>query len=206
MRQSSLLLAFLALAGLAAPAAHAQYGGYGGYDGYDRDVRCESRDGRTARCHTGGGRAYLVRQLSDSPCVRGRTWGSDRGGIWVSSGCRAVFRIDDGYGYGGGYDGGYGGGYGYGNGYGNDIVRCESRDNRSRTCSLNVGRRGDVRLVRQLSDTPCIEGQTWGQSRNGVWVTRGCRAEFVVARRGGGYGPPPGYPRPGERPPGDLGG
>ncbi len=205
MRQSSLLLAFIALAGFAAPAAHAQYGGYGGYDGYDdrdgyRDsVRCESRDNRTARCYTGGGRVYLVRQLSDSPCVRGRTWGSDRGGIWVSNGCRAVFRIDDGYGYGGGYGGGYG--------YGNDIVRCESRDNRSRSCTLNVGRRGVVQLVRQLSDRPCIEGRTWGQSRNGVWVTNGCRAEFVVSRRGRDRDwPPPGYPRPGEREPGDLGG
>ncbi|MFZ5637192.1 MAG: DUF3011 domain-containing protein [Pseudomonadota bacterium] len=165
--------------------------GYGGYHntGYGDDglFRCESRDGRTERCGSGGGRAEFVRQLSNSPCIRGQTWGSDSRGVWVSGGCRALFRT--GYGYG---NGGY-----YGNG-GNDLVRCESRDNRSRSCPMNVGRRGEIRLLRQLSDKPCIEGDTWGQTRNGVWVTRGCRAEFVVGRRNGPYG---GYPYPADRPP-----
>ncbi len=179
--------------------------GYGNDDDYDDDrygngdyhnagygddglFRCESRDGRTERCGSRGGRAEFIRQLSNSPCIRGQTWGSDSRGVWVSGGCRALFR--SGYGYG---NGGY-----YGN-QGNDLVRCESRDNRSRSCAMNVGRRGEIRLLRQLSDKPCIEGQTWGQTRNGVWVTRGCRAEFVVGRRGGDRGG--GYPYPADRPP-----
>jgi hypothetical protein len=179
-----------------------RYGyGYGNDDRYgygygnDGTFRCESREGRTEYCRSPGGRAQFVRQLSNSPCIRGQTWGNDSRGVWVSGGCRALFRT----GY--GNDGHYGGGY-YG-GYGNDVVRCESRDNRSRSCPMSVGRRDAIRLIRQLSDKPCIEGQTWGQTRSGVWVTQGCRAEFATTRRDGRPGGPggnpypPGYPPPG---------
>jgi hypothetical protein len=37
---------------------------------------------------------------------------------------------------------------------------------------------GSVRLIRRLSDKPCIEGRTWGYDRNGIWVDDGCRAIF----------------------------
>jgi hypothetical protein len=267
------LIATVLFGGLSSLPAQAQWNNYG-YNG--TLVRCESRDGRTERCSTGGGDTQLVRQFSDNACIRNRTWGTDSRGIWVSSGCRAEFRVergygyDDDYGYGGnsGYNNGYGNGYGYasdgtfrcesrdnrttrcGNGrraefvrqlsnspcirgqtwgsdsrgvwvsggcralfrtgygnsgYGNggyggsDLVRCESRDNRSRSCNMSVGRNGEIRLLRQLSDKPCVEGRTWGQTRSGVWVTQGCRAEFVVSRRGSRSGD--GW----DRPPGDLG-
>jgi hypothetical protein len=161
--------------------------GYGNGYGYASDgtFRCESRDNRTTRCGNGG-RAEFVRQLSNSSCIRGQTWGSDSRGVWVSGGCRALFRT----GYGNYGNSGYGG---------NNLVRCESRDNRSRSCNMSVGRNGDIRLLRQLSDKPCVEGRTWGQTRSGVWVTQGCRAEFVVSRRGSRSGD--GW----DRPPGDLG-
>ncbi|MEQ1513365.1 MAG: DUF3011 domain-containing protein [Lysobacteraceae bacterium] len=177
--------------------------GYGGSYGYGSDYgygdssgvfRCESRKGRTERCNSNGGRAQFVRQLSNTPCIRGRSWGSDSRGVWVSDGCRALFTTN------GGYGGNYGNGYGNNYGYGNDLVRCESRDNRSHSCAMSAGRNGNIRLLRQLSGKPCIENQTWGRSRTGVWVTQGCRAEFVTGRggnnNGGGY----------QRPPGDLGG
>ena len=182
--------------------------GYGNNDGYgntDGLFRCESRTGRTERCNSSGRRAQLIRQLSNTPCVRGQTWGSDSRGVWVSNGCRALFSADNRYGNGYGGNDGNGYGNGYGNSYGNDLVRCESRDNRSHSCAISGGRSGSVRLLRQLSGKPCIENQTWGRSRTGVWVTQGCRAEFVSGRggsnRGGGYQRPPG-----QRPPGDLGG
>lgn len=38
-----------------------------------------------------------------------------------------------------------------------------------------------VRLVHRRSDAPCIEGVSWGYDRRGIWVDRGCRADFVVA-------------------------
>lgn len=201
-----------------------RYGGYGNDDRYgygnsygnDGTFRCESRDHRTVRCATHGGNAYLMRQLSDMPCRRGQSWGTDRYGVWVSNGCRALFRVDryggGGWG-GGGWDngGGWGSGGGWGGRYGNNLVRCESRNNHSNSCTLSVGRNGSVRLLRQLSDTPCIEGQTWGRTNNGVWVTRGCRAEFVVGagspRQPGDLGdgrPPGGNRNPGPLPPGVI--
>ncbi len=33
-------------------------------------------------------------------------------------------------------------------------------------------------MTRQISGSPCREGQTWGADNRGVWVDRGCRAEF----------------------------
>ena len=98
------------------------------------------------------------------------------------------------YGYG---NGAYGGGYSngaYGNGYSNGaynngyrsgnynrsarVVRCESKDGRTRTCGMDT--RYGVTIVNQYSQSPCIEGSTWGADRNRVWVTRGCRADFAA--------------------------
>lgn len=160
-------------------------GGYygGGYDGYGQVIRCESNDGRTRRCNVAGNaRAQLVRQLSRSACVEGRTWGSDDGSVWVTQGCRGEFQLMPGNGrYGAPYGNAYGNRYGYGNAYGSQygfgrVFRCESNDGRLRECSANV--RAGVQLVRQLSRSACIEGRTWGYGRNGIWVSDGCRAEF----------------------------
>ena len=90
---------------------------------------------------------------------------------------------------GGGYSGsgrypggGYGGG-GYGSG---SVVRCESDDGRSRRCGADT--RGGVSISRQLSRTACVQGRNWGWDNSGIWVSQGCRAEFVTGR-GGGHGP-----------------
>lgn len=187
-------------------------GGYGGYDddhyggGYGNDgagtFRCESTNNRTERCASAG-RPEFIRQLSNTPCVRGQSWGTDSRGVWVSNGCRALFRTG-GYGNGYGNNGGYNnGGYNNGSYGGSDLIRCESNDNRSRSCNFTGNSRGEIRLLRQLSGKPCVENQTWGRSRNGVWVTQGCRAEFVIGRGNRGGNPRP--PGANVRPPGDLG-
>lgn len=85
------------------------------------------------------------------------------------------------YGYGGypgdSYPGGsYPGNY-PGSDYGNSTVRCESEDRRTRHC--NIDTRGGVRLTRRLSDASCVQGRSWGYDNRGVWVSNGCRAEFV---------------------------
>lgn len=41
------------------------------------------------------GAAVLQRRLSAAPCVRGRSWGIDKRGLWVSRGCEAVFTINN---------------------------------------------------------------------------------------------------------------
>ncbi|WP_454830566.1 DUF3011 domain-containing protein [Pseudoxanthomonas wuyuanensis] len=160
-------------ANLALGAPH-QEGGYGYGDGYGQTFRCESDGNRTRQCRvdTRGG-VVLVRQLSSTRCVEGRNWGYDRGGVWVSQGCRGEFRS---------------GGGGYGSpGWGNaQMLRCESDNGRYRTCA--IPRNGQVRLIRQLSSTRCVEGRNWGRQRGAIWVSRGCRGEFQISGRGNQWG------------------
>lgn len=138
---------------------------------YSGSVTCESREGGYRECYSGfRGPPALVRQLSDSSCVEGRSWGHRPGSIWVSKGCRGVFEERGG---GGGWAGG-------------DSVVCESRDNRYTEC--RTGFRGPVELVDQLSSSQCVEGRSWGRTRDGVWVDRGCRARFASYYGGGGGG------------------
>lgn len=61
-------------------------------------------------------------------------------------------------------------------------VTCESRGYDRTYCDADT--RGGVRLVRQLSETRCESGRTWGADRRGIWVARGCRAQFAVGQGG----------------------
>jgi hypothetical protein len=74
-------------------------------------------------------------------------------------------------------------------------VTCEANnDNRKYCGSYNPDQ---VRMDRQISGSPCIQGQTWGVDRQGLWVRQGCRAVFIIRGYSGG-GPGPGGPdRPG---------
>jgi Protein of unknown function (DUF3011) len=71
----------------------------------------------------------------------------------------------------------------FANHYFQERVTCESNDNRRNTCRIDT--RGGVRMARQKSDSPCVQGRTWGYNRDSIWVDRGCRAEFDVGRYGG---------------------
>ena len=129
-------------------------------------IYCSSDNGRRNFCPTDtSGGVSLARQRSDSPCLYGSTWGYDRRGVWVDRGCRADFRIG-------------GNSWAPPNRPGVTVVTCSSNDGRRNTCNVNTSR--GVRLVRQRSDSDCIYGQTWGTSRNFIWVDRGCRADFEV--------------------------
>lgn len=64
------------------------------------------------------------------------------------------------------------------------VVRCESIDFRQNHCPVDT--RGGVRLVNQLSQSDCYEGETWGYDRRGIWVTEGCAGEFEILGRGHG--------------------
>jgi hypothetical protein len=46
-----------------------------------------------------------------------------------------------------------------------------------------------VQLAKQRSDSPCRQGYSWGYDRGGIWVDRGCRADFIVNayQYGSGY-------------------
>jgi hypothetical protein len=139
---------------------------WGGWDnGYN--IYCASDNGGRNTCPTDTrGGVQLIRQRSGSACDFGRTWGYDRRGIWVDRGCRADFQI-----------GGGGGGWKPGGG-GTQVVTCSSDNMRRNTCP--VATHGGVRLVRQRSDADCVYNSTWGYDRRGIWVDRGCRADFEV--------------------------
>ena len=102
--------------------------------------------------------------------MRGRT---SRGSCFVETGSRDVSLS----GFGWGYDDD-----------GDDRIEfsCASTDSKYRECQLPID--GRARLIKRRSDAPCIEGSTWGQRGDRVWVDRGCRARFEVQRRGSGSG------------------
>jgi hypothetical protein len=140
-----------------------------------RQVTCASDDGRRHLCRVDTSRGVqMTNQRSGSPCIQGQTWGFSRQGIWVDRGCRADFFL------------GSGGGQGFrpggpgGPGPGSAIVTCSSNNGKRNFCAVDTGR--GVQLVSQRSGSPCIQGQTWGYDRRSIWVDRGCRADFRVAR------------------------
>jgi len=64
---------------------------------FAEQITCESHQDGVAACTTviPGSRVRLVKQLSNTPCVEGQSWGLDteHNSIWISSGCRAVFDV-----------------------------------------------------------------------------------------------------------------
>ncbi len=48
-------------------------------------------------------------------------------------------------------------------------------------CKVNTGQ--GVRIIRQRSESDCIYNRTWGYDRRGIWVDRGCRADFAIGGR-----------------------
>ena len=135
---------------------------------FGRSVICESQNNGKTRCpvDTSYG-VQLTRQISQSGCVRGSDWGFDEDGIWVDNGCRAEFAL------------------------GGDQrfvlrpvaapgtrVLCESQNEAMNRCPADTYY--GVALARQISNSMCVRGQTWGFDADGIWVTRGCRAEFVL--------------------------
>ena len=128
-------------------------------------VTCESREGRRRRCPTPfNGPVMIVEQHSNAACIEGQTWGWSPGEIWVTRGCRATF-VEARR---GGRPGIPGVGYN---------VTCSSENNRYRSCAWN-DRMGRPYLIEQISRSPCIEGRSWGYTRDALWVDRGCAGRF----------------------------
>ena len=69
----------------------------------------------------------------------------------------------------------------YGQRYAQDVVvRCESIDEHRTFCRTDRSRR--VELVSRISNASCIRNRSWGSNAHGIWVDRGCRADFRVSR------------------------
>jgi hypothetical protein len=134
-----------------------------------RTISCESKEDARVQCaaDTRYGVA-LVKMLGDARCILEKTWGFDDSGVWVTSGCRAQFAL---------------GGFRLAP---DEIpagalkITCVSTTDVPAHCTT-VSLRG-VGLTKQLSETDCVLNRNWGYVDDGVWVTDGCSAEFVVLR------------------------
>jgi hypothetical protein len=137
-----------------------------------RQVTCASDDGKRHLCRVDTSRGVqMTNQRSGSPCIQGQTWGYSRSGIWVDRGCRADFYLGSGFRPGGPGPGGPGKG---------TTITCSSNNGKRNYCAANTSR--GVQLTNQRSGSPCIQGQTWGYDGRGIWVDRGCRADFLIRR------------------------
>jgi hypothetical protein len=132
-------------------------------------IPCSSDDGEKHYCtaDTRHG-ARLVRQRSQAPCKQAESWGYDEEGIWVDKGCGGEFSL------GRSEDGGDARGEGAGG-----TITCVSDNGRRKVCPADTS--NGVQLVRQRSDAKCKEGSSWGHDTRGIWVDKGCDADFVVA-------------------------
>jgi hypothetical protein len=127
-------------------------------------VTCESENGRRKECaaDTSAG-VQLVRQLGDAACVYERDWGWDAKGVWVNKGCRAEFAVKA------------------KKAAIARAVTCESKNGARAACPGET--QFGVAIVKQLGPNHCILGETWGFDQDGIWVDKGCQAQFAL----GGY-------------------
>lgn len=66
-------------------------------------------------------------------------------------------------------------------------VICSSIGSQYQACAVPF--RGRAIITQQISQSACIEGQSWGQKPGQVWVNRGCRARFGIVAVGNGGNP-----------------
>jgi hypothetical protein len=140
-------------------------------------ITCSSR-GQRVYCDadTSGG-VRLVREFNGSRCRQGSTWGYDARRIWVARGCGAEFEL-------GGSSSAYNqnSNGNYNRNYNASLITCSSDNGQPTRCAADT--QGGIRLRRQLGSAPCEEGSTWGYDARGIWVDRGCRAEFDLRNSG----------------------
>jgi hypothetical protein len=58
----------------------------------------------------------------------------------------------------------------------NGSLTCSSNDGGYHYCRADT--QNQVVLTRQISGSPCQQGYSWGYDYRGIWVDRGCRAQF----------------------------
>lgn len=168
---------------------------------HDETIECRSSGYKYTECGTPFRHPQLVQQLSDSACVANGTWGfkPNAGVIWVSDGCAAIFadsedqyshrdreddrdRADDRdsndnrdeneeY-----SDAQYRREGRRRSERPSEIIECRSRNYAFTRCDANWN---GARLIEQLSDTSCVEGENWGLDEDGLWVDKGCGGRFA---------------------------
>jgi hypothetical protein len=123
-----------------------------------------------------GAHARFVSQQSTQPCIVNQTYGVTSTYVWVNHGCRATFEVRS---------GGYAAG-GYPGAPTTVRITCESSGSNRQQCPVEGVT--SVRLIRQISTSPCQLSRTFGAGFGHIWVSDGCRGEFeaTVSPAGGG--------------------
>ena len=143
-------------------------------------ISCKSRDFKPKTCRADGPiqSLRLHKQKSNSPCILGETFGYRGASIWVTEGCSGEFDVvsvaasesaaDTSPFFGGGTK--------------KEKVKCRSKDFKLKTCRVD-GPIETLRVSKQKSNSPCIEGKSYGFKGDTIWVDKGCYAEFKVRYR-----------------------
>ncbi|WP_206681846.1 DUF3011 domain-containing protein [Mesorhizobium sp. NZP2298] len=63
---------------------------------------------------------------------------------------------------------------------------CSSSNYRYSYCGIDT--RGGVQLTNRLSKSRCQFGTSWGYDGGGIWVDKGCSAQFLISGSGSGSG------------------
>jgi hypothetical protein len=172
----------------------------------DETVECRSKGFDYTECAARFRRPQLVQQLSNSECVENRSWGVKTNGvIWVSAGCAAVFADGgDQYSNRDSDDNGNDNGnredarprddnYPESQDRRDDrrheqrddrrhrerpseLVECRSHGYAFTRCDANWN---SAHLIEQLSESGCVEGESWGLDDEGLWVDKGCAGRFA---------------------------
>jgi hypothetical protein len=67
------------------------------------------------------------------------------------------------------------------------FINCDSNGYKYNYCAVDT--QGRVVMIRENSSgNLCRQGRGWGYDNNGIWVDRGCRAQFSYGRDDGGGG------------------
>jgi hypothetical protein len=165
-----------------------------GTPAYAQNFTCSSDNNQYRMCQIPGNanpqNVRMVKQLSQVPCVQGRTWGTRRNQVWVDKGCRAEFQVA---GYGGpGYGGpGYGGGYQggpprggppayYSGSFSDGRSNCTSGPGSGPVYCQSGGAFKYANPVRV--NNACVQNRTWGVSQYGLWVANGCSGQWEIKR------------------------
>jgi hypothetical protein len=134
---------------------------------YVEIVTCASTTGERITCEADTRYGVAVgRQFGSDECILDENWGFDGGVVWVAEGCSAQFAL-----------GGFRLAASAVPATAKKLV-CESVEGKRSQCAV-AGLRG-AGLVRQTSDAACVLNRTWGYGSDGIWVDRGCGAEFAV--------------------------
>jgi predicted porin len=125
-----------------------------------RTIDCSAGEGSRTTCaaDTSAG-VVLTAQAGSANCVLGTTWGYDAQGVWVADGCRGTFAFTD----------------------DRPAVTCAAAAGAREVCEANTA--DGVSLV--TGSPACVLGRTWGYDEEGIWVSDGCQATFVLTTRSG---------------------